>query len=192
VRPFDHTRFRVVVILSEAKNLNRSRLADRIVARQGPAVEILRSPGRPQNDAAGLRGTQQIPNTGPSPSQENFMAIAINVQNVDASGVVVWVTGTLSFSSNYVTGGDTLDWTTAIPQVGQSGAATPSAAGPQQVMFDSQNGNPGYYVPVQGNAPNNWKLKCFQGGGTELSAGAYPASITSDIVVFQAQFKRLQ
>lgn len=120
------------------------------------------------------------------------MAITINVQNVDASGVVVWVTGTLIFSGNYVTGGDTLDWTTAIPQVGQSGAATPSVSAPQQVMFDSQNGNAAYYVAVQGNAPNNWKVKCFQGGGTEVSAGAYPASVTSDIVVFQAQFKRLQ
>ncbi len=120
------------------------------------------------------------------------MAITINVQNVDASGIVVWVTGTLTFSGSYSTGGDTLDWTTAAPQIGQSGQVIPSSQPPQQVMFDSQNGNAGYYVPVQGSASNNWKLKCFQGGGTELAAGAYPSSVTSDIVVFQAQFKRLQ
>jgi hypothetical protein len=120
------------------------------------------------------------------------MAITINVQNVDASGTVAWVTGTIAFSGSYTTGGDTLDWTTAIPQVGESGAAIPSDDGPQQVMIDSQNGNGGYYVAVQGSAPNNWKVKCFQSGGTEVSAGAYPGSITGDIVAFQAQFQKLQ
>ena len=120
------------------------------------------------------------------------MAIAINVQNVDASGTVVWVTGTVSFSGSYSTGGDTLDWTTAIPQVGQNGSAIPSDSQPQQAMFDSQDGNAGYYVAVQGSALNNWKVKCFQGGGTEISSGAYPGSITGDIVAFQAQFKKLQ
>jgi hypothetical protein len=120
------------------------------------------------------------------------MAITINVQNVDATGVAVWVTGTVSFSGSYTTGGDTLDWTTAIPQVGQSGAATPSDSAPLQAIFKSQNGNADYYVPVQGSAPNNWKVKCFQAGGTELSAGAYPGSITGDIVAFQAQFNKMQ
>ena len=68
--------------------------------------------------------------------------------------------------------------------------ATQSA--PQQVMIDSQNGSAGYYVPVQGSGLNNWKVKCFSGGGTEISAGAYPAGITGDVVAFQAQFGRLQ
>ena len=120
------------------------------------------------------------------------MAITLNVQNVDASGVVTWVTGMLSFSGSYSSGGDTLDWTTAIPQVGATGAAIPSGSAPQQAVFESQNGNAGYYVPVQGSGANNWKLKCFQGGGTEISAGAYPGSVTGDIVAFQAQFKKLQ
>jgi hypothetical protein len=31
-----------------------------------------------------------------------------------------------------------------------------------------------YYVPVQGSALDNWKLKAFTGGGAELTAGAYP------------------
>lgn len=120
------------------------------------------------------------------------MAIAIAVQNVDATGIVTWVTGAISFSGNYVTGGDTLDWTTAIEQIGQSGQVLDAASPPQQVMLDSQNGNAGYYVPVQGNALNNWKVKCFLGGGTEVGAGAYPASVTTDVIAFQAQFKRLQ
>ncbi len=33
-----------------------------------------------------------------------------------------------------------------------------------------------------GNALNNWKLKAFNGGGTEITAGAYPASVTTDVV----------
>ena len=120
------------------------------------------------------------------------MAITINVQNVDASGIVTWVTGTITFTGNYATGGDALDWSTATEQLGQSGQALDTASPPQQVMFDSQNGNAGYYVAVQGSASNNWKVKCFLGGGTEVGAGAYPSSVTSDVVVFQAQFKRLQ
>lgn len=120
------------------------------------------------------------------------MAITINVQNVDASGTVTWVAGTVSFSGSYTAGGDNLDWTTAVPQVGQSGAAIPSSQPPQQVMLSSQNGNAGDYVPVEGSALNNWKVKCFQAGGTELSAGAYPTSVTTDIVAFVAQFPKLQ
>jgi hypothetical protein len=120
------------------------------------------------------------------------MAITISVQNVDASGVVTWVTGTITFSGNYVTGGDSLDWTTAIEQIGQSGQTLDAASPPQQVMFDSQNGNAGYYVAVQGSALNNWKVKCFVGGGAEVGAGAYPSSVTADVIVFQAQFMRLQ
>src|ERR1700685_359122 len=120
------------------------------------------------------------------------MAITITVQNVDASGPVVWATGSIAFSGSYPTGGDTLDWTTAIPQVGRSGAATPSSSGAHQANFDSKNGNAGYYVAVQGSAPNNWKVKCFQASGTEVTAGAYPTSVTSDIIAFQAEFLKMQ
>jgi len=120
------------------------------------------------------------------------MAITVNVANVDATGVTTWMTGTLVFSGSYVTGGDTLDWTAAMETAGQSGQVVGSQSGPQQVVIDSQNGNAGYYVSVAGSAINNWKVKCFTGGGTEVSAGAYPGSITGDVVAFQAQFKRLQ
>jgi len=120
------------------------------------------------------------------------MAITIAVQNVDATGSVVWATGSIEFSGTYPTGGDTLDWTTAIPQVGYPGAAIPSASAPLQVTFDSQNGNGGYYVGVQGSALNNWKVKCFQASGTEVTAGAYPSSVTGDIITFQAEFDRMQ
>ncbi len=60
-----------------------------------------------------------------------------------------------------------------------------------QVFADSQNGNSGYYVPIAGSALNNWKLKAFNGGGTEVTAGAYPASVTSDIVQITITARKL-
>jgi len=120
------------------------------------------------------------------------MAIAIAVQTVDSSGDSTWVTGTLTFSGSYTTGGDTLDWTTANEQISATGQVLAVAAPPRQVTIDSQNGNAGSYVPVQGSALNNWKVKCFVGSGTEVGAGAYPSSVTGDIVVFAAQFAKLQ
>ena len=47
---------------------------------------------------------------------------------------------------------------------------------------ESQNGNGVSYIAVQGSAMNNWKLKAFAGGGTEITAGAYPACVTTDVV----------
>ena len=60
-----------------------------------------------------------------------------------------------------------------------------------QVFAESQNGNSGYYVAVQGNAMNNWKLKAFSGGGTEITARAYPASVTTDIVQLSITARKL-
>jgi hypothetical protein len=120
------------------------------------------------------------------------MSLSLTVQNVDATGVLISITGGVTFSGNYTTGGDTLDWTTVVEQVGQSGQVAVFATAPVVSTFDSQNGNSGSYIPVRGSALNNWHLKCFLGSGTEVGAGAYPSSVTSDVVVFQAQFERLQ
>ncbi len=60
-----------------------------------------------------------------------------------------------------------------------------------QAFAESQNGNNGYYVPVQGSGLNNWKLKAFLGGGTEVTAGAYPASVTTDIVQLAITARKL-
>jgi len=38
---------------------------------------------------------------------------------------------------------------------------------------------------------NNFKLKAFNGGGTEVTAGAYPASITTDIVQLAITARKL-
>jgi len=103
------------------------------------------------------------------------ISISLLTNNCDGSGNnLFYAIGTLTFSGNYTTGGDTLDFTTVADKLPSDQVI--------QVFADSQNGNSGYYIPVQGSALNNWKLKAFTGGGTEISAGAYPSSVTSDIV----------
>ncbi len=116
------------------------------------------------------------------------MAITITLgpQNVDSSASnFVYAVVTLSFSGNYSTGGDTLDFTTVADKLPSDTIL--------QVFAGSQNGNASYYyIPVQGTAMNNWKLKCFVGGGTtEVSAGAYPGGITGDIVQLSITARKL-
>lgn len=114
------------------------------------------------------------------------MAITISLQpnNVDSSASnFVYAVATLTFSGNYATGGDTLDFT-QITNVIPSDTIV-------QVFAESQNGNSGYYIPVQGATLNSWKLKAFLGGGTEVTAGAYPASVTTDIVQLSITARKL-
>jgi hypothetical protein len=115
------------------------------------------------------------------------MAIQITVLpgNVDASGNnFVYAIGTLAFSGSYTVGGDTLDFTTVDDKLSSSQI--------MQIFADSQNGNSGYYIPVASATLSGWKLKAFTGGGTELSAGTYPASVTSDIVRITIMALKLQ
>ena len=113
------------------------------------------------------------------------ITVALSPANLDSSGNnFVYAIGTLTFSGNYPTGGDTLDFTQVASQLPSDQII--------QVFADSQNGNSGYYVPVQGSALNNWKLKCFSGGGTEVTAGAYPSSVTTDIVQVTITARKLQ
>ena len=114
------------------------------------------------------------------------MAITISLAsgNVDGSASnFVYAIATLTFTGNYVTGGDTLDFTQVADKLASSQII--------QAFAESQNGNNGYYVPVQGAALNNWKLKAFVAGGTEVTAGAYPASVTTDIVQLSITAKKL-
>ena len=114
------------------------------------------------------------------------MSITISLPslNVDSSANnFVYAIGTLTFSGNYPTGGDTLDFT----QVADKLPSTQLV----QVFVESQNGNSGYYVAIAGSALNNWKLKAFNGGGTEITAGAYPASVTTDVVQIAITARKL-
>ncbi|MGC1605384.1 MAG: hypothetical protein WA748_07645, partial [Candidatus Acidiferrum sp.] len=120
-------------------------------------------------------------------SIEVTMPITITLlpSNEDGSGSnLFYAIGTLTFSGNYPTGGDTMDFTTVADKLPSDQII--------QIFADSQNGNAGYYVPVLGTALNNWKLKAFSGGGTELTAGAYPASVTTDIVQVTITARKLQ
>jgi len=114
------------------------------------------------------------------------MAITISLgpQNVDSSASnFVYAVATLTFSGSYTTGGDTLDFTQITNQLPSDTIVQAFAA--------SQNGNSMYYTPIQGTALNTWKLKCFLGGGTELSAGSYPAGVTGDIVQLSITARKL-
>jgi len=103
------------------------------------------------------------------------ISISIPAQNVDASGRnLVYAIGTLTFSGNYSSGGDTLDLTTVADKLSSSQIV--------QVVADSLNGNGMYYVAVLGSALNNHKLKVFSAGGTELAGGAYTGGVTGDTV----------
>src|SRR5579859_3213194 len=124
------------------------------------------------------------------------MPIAVTISKVEASGQNLYAQGYLTFSGNYSTGGDTLDFTQATadpsfqglnPQIESTGPCDGLAAW-------SVNGNLLFqYVPIQGNALNNNKIKVSASGtfGTELAAGAYPAGVTGDKVAWTAAFKKM-
>jgi len=112
------------------------------------------------------------------------ITITLQANNVDSSASnFVYAIATLTFSGNYPSGGDTLDFTQVADKLDSSQVV--------QAWAESQNGNSGYYVAVAGSALNNWKLKCFSGGGTEITAGAYPASVTSDVVQLSITTRKL-
>jgi hypothetical protein len=113
------------------------------------------------------------------------ITITLLPSNEDGSGSnLFYAIGTLTFSGNYPAGGDTLDFTTVADKLPSTQII--------QAVADSQNGSAGYYVAVQGTALNNWKLKAFTGGGSELTAGSYPSSVTTDIVQLTITARKLQ
>jgi hypothetical protein len=112
------------------------------------------------------------------------ITISLAPTNVDSSASnFVYAIASLTFSGNYPTGGDTLDFTAVADKLPSTQIV--------QAFAESQNGNGGYYVALAGSALNNWKLKCFQPGGTEISAGAYPSSVTNDIVQLSITARKL-
>jgi hypothetical protein len=112
------------------------------------------------------------------------ITISLAPNNVDSSASnFVYAIATLTFTGSYPTGGDTVDFTTVADKLPSTQII--------QVFAESQNGNSGYYIAAQGSAMNNWKLKAFSGGGTEITAGAYPASVTTDIVQLSITARKL-
>lgn len=115
--------------------------------------------------------------------------LAITVAAIEEGIDFTTISGTLAVSGSYVTGGDTLDWTTvAGAQVG-SRIFTPQSL-PVAVLIGSSAGyGMGY---VAGAALNNGKVKMTTPATTEISASAYPAGISGDTnIYFTAKFPRL-
>ncbi len=115
------------------------------------------------------------------------MAIAVTITDRWNDGKRLHVSGTLAFSGNYATGGDTLDFT---------GKVLASRA-PVAVRVEGIAGFR-YEVNIGSGIANSLVLvrqynypAASAGPATELSAAAYPAGVTGDTVRFHAIFKLL-
>lgn len=117
------------------------------------------------------------------------MAVTITVDRVDFSGKSAIVEGRLSVAGNYVTGGDTVDFSakSEIPSnLGPTGLVEleeqpASGASPSGFQF---------YL-IAGSAMNNWLLFFATAVGqppTQLGAGAYPAALLAATFQFRAYF----
>lgn len=96
-------------------------------------------------------------------------------------------------SGSYATGGDTLDLTALFGTAGLPGYSFPTASLPEKVEFSSNKPASGaqtnlfVYNYVPGTTLANGKFQVFTGAAaqtalTELSAGAYPAGVTADVI----------
>ncbi len=117
------------------------------------------------------------------------MALAFSLVDTWDDGKRIHVSGTVTATGNYSTGGDTLDLS-QFPVIASAQAPTQGTA--------SMDGLAGYdYVFAPGTAMNNGKVKLFAQGAAagafpELGAGAYPGAITGDTITFYGIFKKLQ
>lgn len=117
------------------------------------------------------------------------MAVQINVTGIEDGVDLQTIVGTLTFSGNYATGGDTLDWSTAVGA--QSGTRIFVAqAPPQYVSIQGTTGDS--YGWIIGTTLKNGLVKINTASATELGAGAYTGRITADLnIFFSATFPRL-
>jgi hypothetical protein len=128
-----------------------------------------------------------------SKRRNKIMALAVTVTFVDRSNNALRVYGTIAASGNYTTGGDTLSF------AGQD--AIKSSSLPKFVSIQSQNSS-GHSLWEYGYTPGttqaNGKMQVLGQQPTsattgvipfsELAAAAYPASITGDVITFEAVF----
>lgn len=109
------------------------------------------------------------------------------------------ITGTIVLSGNYVqaaNGGEVLNFANAVLPIG---FVLPNFSGPDYLSI---LGNAGYsygaFVAIPQAYPSQFlvpiSVKTASAGGptsTELSAGAYPASVTGDTITFEAHFRKM-
>lgn len=123
------------------------------------------------------------------------MAIAVTITSVDATRPgVISVTGKLTASGSYSTGGDTVDFTKATQDPAFSGILSSliSSQPPSAFTIWSQGGNfTRAYEAKIGTAQTNC-LVLFGGStyASQLAAGAYPADVTGDNIGFYAEFPK--
>jgi hypothetical protein len=108
--------------------------------------------------------------------------IVINIASLSFGMDEVSVTGTLTLSGNYPTGGDTIDWTTVIGFQSDNGRIFLTQAIADSGFVSGSSGDT--YAYVAGSALNNGKIKINTASNTELAAGAYPARISGDVNIF--------
>lgn len=97
------------------------------------------------------------------------------------------VYGTLVFSGNYTTGGDTLNL--GVLSVDNFPKLLKVASPP---VYFNLNGQGLYtYLYVPGTTINNGKVKIISlATQAELAAGAYPGGVTGDTVTFEFSFTK--
>lgn len=122
------------------------------------------------------------------------MALAVTITYVLRAGSQLRIGFKLAPSGTYVTGGDTVNFSTAtadptfvgmVPQVEALGA-------PLSLDIWSQGGNiTTVYVPLVGLTAATCKMKGYSALTTEFTAAAYPASALADTIVGEATFNSL-
>ena len=136
------------------------------------------------------------------------MAAQVQIQSVDAAGQNIYVVFTVKLSGSYPTGGDPLNFngsgTLPVTQdptfIGLVAAIESSSL--LQISVESQGGLLSYQYaaivsssgsPATINPQTGVKLKigALNTFGTELSAGAYAAALTGDVITGVAVFTKL-
>lgn len=112
-------------------------------------------------------------------------------KDVDASpSGIIFAQGQMKFTGAYTTlvGGDIIDFTTLLDWIPSSQVLS--------LAVWSTTGNLLFQYTPNGNTatlPSAWRVKISASAtfGTELGTGAYPATITADILIWQATFRKL-
>lgn len=134
------------------------------------------------------------------------MSAQVQINNVNPGQGAITVTGFIALTGNYPTGGEVLNFATAIQDPSFIGllAAIESSAllnidvwsmGGTSVAASATEYNPVCTrtgTPAMINPASGVKLKVAAlGGSTEHAASAYEASILGDLIAFQATFTKL-
>lgn len=98
-----------------------------------------------------------------------------NLGEINPDGMIV----KLTFSGNYTTGGDTLNLTAKNILSTGGDEVLGCSLNPVDVAVDNENLGGAYVELIPGTTPANWLVQCFSAGGTQVSAGAYPAAFTT-------------